>query len=452
MTSNKQIKIFDPVTGKFVVPPSRNSSLRSQSQTLLPSSLADGDTTSNEKDIRISSSTDFPPLSIRLSKNRLIYPAQNGHTSLPQRAPISGITTSKEKKTFDVRDPSFGNSKKIRKYHKTHVPDTSGSTRGIAVNRTTIPKKDDSPFVVSSQHHLYTNRNVLKKHLESTLFFRMVEDVYPEYITEDPIVVYKEHELALPLVLEDPEDFEGINETDFERRGRVYPHSFTLVTSRKSLRDNDPYDGRQVILSSENYCCFDPINMEYVPYYYTNGVVPAPQYGDMVVFLPDQGSVIDSLSTPTKPIMGSSWFVCSYQLLKMFTMVCYGPSHASFSKFKGDKYRLRDWLMQGSRLTTNSYLKKVLAAHDSGIQFDHLSSESKSAYIYSRMENSYVDYIHIYAAIVTIVCYGKLPTSLNVPKDKDMNGNILDVNVKSWHLPPDFVNNFILRWFNYALL
>ena len=197
---------------------------------------------------------------------------------------------------------------------------------------------------------------------------------------------------------------------------------FTVGTSLCSLR-NDSYNGIQIFCLSEDYAEIDLENLQFVK----KSCTILPRTGDLVCILMNPSS--DSVA---------SWFTCSEQFMRMWTVLMFAK-HPSFEA-RGREPRMRERLMSGNRLNTNSFLKWKLAHEQSDIQIDQTASDR---FVCMRTEKTSKKWIHVYSALVLMIRYGELPTTENIPNNRDGGPHL-----KMWHLPSDFATKFIQKHVN----
>lgn len=342
----------------------------------------------------------------------------------------------------------------------------------------------------------------MAEHILSNFHFRRVENVYPEKppaITMgvpmgivDGVTAFVEIPMRVeyaPTVLrhshegfteiETLEELDQIDDDSFDKNVVVIPYAFTGITEhtdvvfrtgRKRVYDysplmEDPYDGHPIIFSSGNRSEFNPytftfdeIAKDHFPL--AGDGVRMPEAGDVIAYFPSSESLMEAYIDRTehedlagetgytpKPLHADAWFVCSFQLLRMMAMIAYGPSHPLLHDGCKGKYSIaKRWLMQSNHLRTNKLLERYYAYSDSGVPFDPLLPEISCLYTCSRMESTYLNWVHLYAAIVLMISYGIYPTDENVPKTYNQDGTVSEINMKHWHIPDGFVSDFITRW------
>lgn len=383
---------------------------------------------------------------------------------------------------------------------------TSTSTSGYS-KKTDV---NGDRYITRSRSDLYAVRSRMAKHILSNFHFRKVENVYtekpplqtvdvpcgpdkdgimtfanvPVHAEYAPIVIMHSHEGVKELV--DPEEIDQLDESAFENNIAVIPWSFTGITSHsdnvfrtKFRREydrthaslmEDPYHGHPIIFTSGTRHEFNPylfsfeeIDKNFFPF--GGDGVRMPHIGDVIAYIPSSDSLMEAFidmcesdtvaSTSSeenechapKPLQAEAWFVCSYQLLRTMAMIAFGPSHPLLRRDTKGKYSVaRKWLFQGNHLRTNKLLERIHAYNDSEVEFDPKLPTISCLYTCSRMEMTYLNWVHIYPAIVLLIVYGILPTDSNAPKTLDQEGQPSKINMKHWHIPDDYVTDFIDRW------
>lgn len=226
-----------------------------------------------------------------------------------------------------------------------------------------------------------------------------------------------------------PEDCESISHEDLERLVEEEYSRFIAFTTEKVLRDNDPYRGKKIYLSSGSITqpdieglTFRLCNVE------ENKKIP-PQPGDLVCMVFDEKNSAKKSKNPRAKL----WWICSEQFLRFWTLVMY-DNHPSFEG-NGKEPRMEERLMSGNRLNTNSYLKYVHACLSQNIQPD--PHEVQQRFRVMRTEEVSKKWCHVYSALVLMVRYGKLPDYTNIPINRGGN----DPVCKTWSLPHGFILN-----------
>nr|QBK86268.1 MAG: uncharacterized protein LCMAC102_00630 [Marseillevirus LCMAC102] len=248
------------------------------------------------------------------------------------------------------------------------------------------------------------------------LVFRRVTRVYVDKTNLLSIHYYKGPTIFSTLTLE---EYQNSNYTKNQLEKIEFQYRrFSVGTSLCSLRNNS-FNGIKFMCLSEHYAEIDSMTFQFIK----KSCTVLPQVGDLVCMSinPSSGVV-------------ESWFTCSEQFMRMWTVLMF-QNHPSFEA-RGREPRMRERLMSGNRLNTNSFLKWNLAHEQSGVQIDQ--EQSSDRYVRMRTEEVSRKWIHIYPAFVLMMRYGELPTNQNIPNNRD-GGPVLT----EWNLPFDFVEKFI---------
>ena len=201
---------------------------------------------------------------------------------------------------------------------------------------------------------------------------------------------------------------------------------FVTMTETRIMRRNDEFSDESIVVPSENFSNFDPVSLKLVRDLNENVPLPRPaQKGassDLIC-----GHV--SRSKEGKPYY-SSWFLCSEQFLRLWTLLMH-DTHSSFYSYGKTDQAQRRKLISGNRLRPNSY---------EAFRFANPDGDHSSMFNIYRTELAPLAYIHIYNAIATIARWGELPTRDNVPN------NLRGPQIDTWHLPENFAHKFLLYW------
>lgn len=308
--------------------------------------------------------------------------------------------------------------------------------------------KDIDPFAFSNKSEHSIALETFISHLRARFIFREVEEVT---ITAPEECDTLFHTSPFHSSVTHPNDV--FNDADLTHRVTIHTNQYSVLTGRSS-REKDTLEGAMFVLSPETRCELDPITMEYTnPNHYRDVCPPLPQCGDMIALCPEDDELllhgmltygIDVEDTIAHPFKVKAWFVCSYQFYRFVTLFTHGPHHTYHKAFQSGK--LRERLMSGSQLSTNSYLKTYRSHVDNNIPFDFDAEENIDSYIAMRSEGCSIDHVHIYPAIVTMMYFGFLPTIYNMPINRDQDGKRVLLNMHDWHLPYSFVQLFLQRW------
>lgn len=411
-----------------------------------------------------------------------------------------GKFTSFRASSSSYEPRNFEKQRKEFKYARGGNRTSYGTNKHYQYPKT---RSDHTPYITESKSDLINFRRGLAEHILNNFHFRVVENVYvekpppitmgvPSGQTAEGVTCFVEIPVRVeyvPIVLQrsfeglkeliEPEEIDALDDEAFDKNVVVIPWSFTGITCntdtifRTRLSHvqgyhpsmEDPYEGHPVIFSSSNRCEFNPytftfdeIAKDHHPL--AGDGVRMPEVGDVIAYFPTSESLMEAYIDRTeqedlagkseyapKPIQADAWFICSFQLLRMMAMIAFGPTHSLLKAGTKGKYSIaRYWLFQSNRLRTNKLLERYFAYGDSGVQFDPKLPEISSLYTCSRMESTYLNWVHLYAAIVLMISYGIVPSDNNVPKTLDQDGNICKINMKHWHIPDGYVQDFIQRW------
>lgn len=281
------------------------------------------------------------------------------------------------------------------------------------------------------------------------LIFRRVQKVFAKYydmidvVCHAPVINTPKFEpIQMPLNKYKRSDHNNkIRDRFIEEK---YRH-FYGFTSNNGLRKNDPYHGHQIYFNSEKYCQLDMETFKFSENenFQRNDLLPQPfrnkhMPGDLLCM-----EVIPSNIKGRGPI-ANRWFICSEQFFRAWTYIMY-DKHSSFI-YNGKEPRMREKIMAGNTLNTNSYLKWVLAHKQNNMTVD----EEEKIKRYTRMRTEQVSrrYIHVYSLLVLMTRYGELPTSENVPVNRFQFHYATKhlPTMRRWDLPSKYIQR-ILRTF-----
>lgn len=282
--------------------------------------------------------------------------------------------------------------------------------------------------------------NTLRKSLQNAMkdmVFRRVEKVFTDNLTG---VFYTE-----PLVQPPWEKRRTItlkeesNISDSEKIKRVYReyNDYRGYTTSRNLRSNDTYKGN-IKFNMKNYSQFDIRKLQFTGGYKSRTPPKEPEFekrkvkviGDLICGLVEYS--VDGTPYYT------NWFICSEQFFRLWTLIMYN-NHDSFKIYGKDKMRER--ILSGNKLNTNSYLKWVLGCTQNSVNVTEKELEDK--FYVQRTEYISKSYVHIYTSLALLIRFQEYPTSNNVPNNMD-NSPKLQV----WSLPPNFLQNLILKTTN----
>lgn len=148
------------------------------------------------------------------------------------------------------------------------------------------------------------------------------------------------------------------------------------------------------------------------------------------------------------------WFVASHQFLHFWTLIVYGPNHASFDKRNTTPQQFRHWLALSVTLATNGYRKWLMGWADHGLHPPEQEMEDR--YYKGRAERvreewSARSHCHIYLALTWMLEYHEFLTEANLPRGRRYtkahpDGELVIPPLLHWDLPRHFVRN-LLRTF-----
>lgn len=272
-----------------------------------------------------------------------------------------------------------------------------------------VPKMyedDESTRVDGSQYLLF-----FKSKLQN-LIFRRVARVFTQ--REDYLgIIYYAHDGIREI-----ENYETLSTQEYEQNIEYHYSKFSFSTTRSRLRDNDDYMGEITGSSHE----FAYLNTDSWNFEYTRTTVP-PRQGDLIC------GIIDTRTTNKARYF--SWFICSEQFYRTWTILMYGTSNLKYIEFKfSDNYDLKKKLFSGNRLCTSNYKKFLIRCKNTGIE--PTEEERTKRFYRLRTEPMSQEYIHFYAALVLMLYYNEAPNINNIPKNLDLYPS---GNLAHWDLP-----------------
>lgn len=249
------------------------------------------------------------------------------------------------------------------------------------------------------------------------LVFRRVADLIPRYKVAYAMRTNERDFRALS----EYEAFHTLSDKEWEQYGEENCPLFEGVTSRTSLRENDPYSGVEIGFANANFAVFDMLKLEFGPCAKT---CLMPRKGDLVCGLVEKAQ--------DGRLRFARWFVASEQFFRAWTLCMYWE-HGSYKTALAKKCGATAYWMSGNRLV-DGYLK----------YFKSDRSGKPVPFWNKRTEPVTRQFLHILAAIVWVVRYGIVPrdaiTPLEAPKSRNANAS---AEFAKWDLPTeDWVNRF----------
>jgi len=196
------------------------------------------------------------------------------------------------------------------------------------------------------------------------------------------------------------------SDKEFEKNISLHYRKFSFVTSSASIRDNDYFQHQEIYVTADSFADLDITTLDFEEKTRVSKI--PPRVGDLVCML------VRKPSNPRYNPRATKYFNCSEQFMRAWTAVMY-DKHPALEK-KGKEPQMRDYLMSGNRLNTNSSQKYYYAHKDHGKQVDPI--EMKNRFYYLRTEGPSKKFIHAYSDLVLMVRYGVLPCYLNVPANR----------------------------------
>ena len=231
-------------------------------------------------------------------------------------------------------------------------------------------------------------------------------------------------------VVMDRNEYLNTEPSVIKQHGEICSNRFSGMTSKQVIRkESDFYPSLPIYFSCHKYSYLDISGLTFTWKKDQKKSKVLPRQGDLICGIVEKD--------PKRKLPEyKKWFVASEQFLRMWTAIMY-ERHDALEKMVGDlseeemEKRIRDKLMSGNRLCTNSYRKKILSGID-------VTEEDYWCY---RNEPDFVKYTHIYACIVLMCRYGELPNSNNIPQNKDDKNKM-----EFWDLPEEFAENLLERF------
>lgn len=229
---------------------------------------------------------------------------------------------------------------------------------------------------------------------------------------------------------------------EHEQNLEFHYSSFYCFTSNRPYPcdiNDDPYSGIQIMCHSNSYAEIDMIDFEYRS---KKRTVP-PRKDDLLCILPVEDN--------KKRLTAKAWFVCSGQFYHMVNAIMF-DDHPSF---KGkEELRLKNFLMSGNRLMSNTYMKWVFCHIDNDLYLGE--KEMDKLYRRMRTETYSIKWVHVYAALVLMARYEELPCWDNIPNNsssgplmkywKEIHGQEEWPPMKYWSLPPKYIKDILEKW------
>jgi len=194
------------------------------------------------------------------------------------------------------------------------------------------------------------------------------------------------------------------------------------------LRDSDPCPRKEVYFNSTRYAELDIVKECTLGFRHFCNQKVRPMVGDLIC------GVIEDPSS--KKPQFAKWFNCSEQFFRAWTLIMY---HQHDSYKRKTEARLKEFSLSGNRLSTNSFLKWIMACRDNRKPIRQ--EEVDQRHYHLRTEYVSRQWIHSYAALVLMVRWGELPCKYNIPSNRDDSPNMMH-----WNLPGRFITSFLKKW------
>ena len=228
-----------------------------------------------------------------------------------------------------------------------------------------------------------------------------------------------------------PLEYKHTKWTPYEEEHNLeYRYSnFTVFTETRSLRGNDPCSGQSIVCNPAQHTDIDLCSFEFVKK--DDGVrgTVAPRIGDLVCML------VDPSTNHRGNLYASSWFICSEQGLRAWTMMMY-ENHPSYKK---EDARQRVYAMSGNRLVTNTPRKRAIIYAQNSMDLN--PEDAYDGYYHLRTETESTLHTCIWGAAVMMARYGEIPSTGNVPANLGDGPSML-----WWDLPEGWVDEFLAKW------
>lgn len=272
------------------------------------------------------------------------------------------------------------------------------------------------------------------KNAFGSLVFRRVKEVHIHAPKVLHVVKVGEDGNPAPVGVVSQSNAHTISRDEMEKNVIELCSSYYFLTQLTPLRESDTYGKISLHGKRANKVELDVSRMALVGCSENQRQV-MPRVGDLIC-----GRVAKTKSEDGKDRYHfSQWFICSDQFLHAWTAILY-PECVSLRRYEDDDdAKVRRYLMSGNRLCTNSYLKYMAGAHDSGVAVP-LEERRKRFYVL-RTEETSITHVHIYAALVLMIRYHELPSEHNVPNN--LNG---DPKLKGWSLPAGWLEMMVQRY------
>jgi hypothetical protein len=219
------------------------------------------------------------------------------------------------------------------------------------------------------------------------------------------------------------------DQKELHQKWEIRCEHFYGFTEKRSLR-SDGIDS-EIHFRSENYAELDIVGNCSFTFNKTKNQRVRPLVGDLICGIVSTSSKFKK----SKPVY-THWFNCSEQFLRAWTLIMY-DTHDSFNGKTGNK--LKQFMLSGNRLNSNSFLKWIMAHHDNNIELP--LDETKKRFYHQRTEFVSWKWVHVYAALFSMVCHGELPCEFNVP-----NNNNDDPKMTHWNLPGKFITTLLTTY------
>jgi hypothetical protein len=274
---------------------------------------------------------------------------------------------------------------------------------------------------------------------------------------------------------EEVKDISKISAEDRKRYVKAQYQSFTAFTEGRDLRDGvEMLDGKQIFLHPR---MFGQIDMSYnMTFKWSDEKILSkpvtPAVGDLVCIFLSNDTITGYPESGQKYPAADKWFVCSDQFMRAWTLLVHDHHESTIKMLTkvtstnllnaqaaldaasdeddmqtlraeyataaaAAKKELRAKVFKGNSLMTNAWLKGKLCYTLNGLEFPEEESESLYWFLHSEFVSH--RWVHVYAALVMIACFGELPCCANVPNTDSPD----KPKMPSWDLPRDFVPQLI---------
>lgn len=266
-------------------------------------------------------------------------------------------------------------------------------------------------------------RNAFEENL-GNLVFRRIREVVPE----TPIYEAREYHFNL----EENKEKYIVHRENFPTEHQILHKNWELKcwnytgeTETRPLRKDKVRSS--IRFYSEDYAEIDIVGNCTFTFNKPYNKKVMPLVGDIIC-----GTVDTTLEHPTF----INWFNCSDQFLRAWTLIMH-DTHRSYNN--KPESQLKKFVFSGNRLCANTFLKWQMAHRDNGV--DLPKEEVFERHYHLRTEFTSKKWVHVYAALVSIIRYGELPCEFNVPT----NSNNVP-KMTHWNIPGKFITTLLTTW------